>query len=513
MWKIGAVVGTSRLMPILQGLDAGNPNFNHVTLAALARHGILRAIVTTNFDSYIERAFQSIHYSYGVFTSPSDWQRSRSTAPTLSILKVHGSLDAPHSMRFMIDQVQHLDENEPPLKKLLTTAPVLILGYSGFDEDIFPILKAALTQNPFQSCACVYPGSSHDEPIQQWSLNEPHNIFRLEAKATDLLQMIVEACGCPCVAPSQQAEQNSRLDWRSAIDSSLTDLPRYVIAHAMSEICHITGSHRDSMTFADLGCDICDDLADASKNKELDERARRHRIEMLSLKAKALVETKMPDFASGIRDLAFAEVLKGNDPSYLQRTWLAGAHTALRLNDFPQAERLLDLTLGLHLVPGRKEISLEQVPTELMICLWYRGILQRKRGKLEEAEALFEQALSVALSRDDVVNGSRIALDFGFCKCRVDKLPEALQIWEVAKVMAERANDWDTAAKASKNKGVLLSISDNPELAEPEFEKAKHLFERAGNYDGTGRIAAILRLSLDERRRMALGWYAETIRQ
>lgn len=44
----------SSYFPLLELLNATSPNANHFSLVELARRGILKAVVTTNFDTLIE---------------------------------------------------------------------------------------------------------------------------------------------------------------------------------------------------------------------------------------------------------------------------------------------------------------------------------------------------------------------------------------------------------------------------------------------------------------------------
>ena len=48
----------SSYFPLLELLNASQPNANHFAMAELARQGRLKAIITTNFDTLIETAFR-----------------------------------------------------------------------------------------------------------------------------------------------------------------------------------------------------------------------------------------------------------------------------------------------------------------------------------------------------------------------------------------------------------------------------------------------------------------------
>ncbi len=44
-------------------LDKGEPNANHIGMAKLAKAGKLKAILTTNFDIFIERALAQVKFT------------------------------------------------------------------------------------------------------------------------------------------------------------------------------------------------------------------------------------------------------------------------------------------------------------------------------------------------------------------------------------------------------------------------------------------------------------------
>ena len=53
--------------------------------------------------------------------------------------------------------------------------------------------------------------------------------------------------------------------------------------------------------------------------------------------------------------------------------------------------------------------------------------------------------------------------------------------------------DFFTAAKARKNRGVILGASDNPQLAKPEFEKAMQFFNMTNNKEAVEKTKELLK--------------------
>lgn len=121
---------------VLDVLDAQQSNANHQALAALARRGILRTIVTTNFDTLVERAFREADVPLDVVTVADLGDTSIPRDPRRATMyKVHGSVT---SVDTLVDTVSQKLRGlpEPMRERLAQLYPahhVLVLGYSGGD--------------------------------------------------------------------------------------------------------------------------------------------------------------------------------------------------------------------------------------------------------------------------------------------------------------------------------------------------------------------------------------------
>lgn len=128
--------------PVLDVLEGTTINANHIALAELARRGILRAIVTTNFDTLIERAFRTHGVPLTVLADASDYEQVP-FASACTLYKVHGSVSSPASL---VDTVSQKLRGIPihvrsRLSTLFRQHHVLVVGHSGadlsFGEDYF----------------------------------------------------------------------------------------------------------------------------------------------------------------------------------------------------------------------------------------------------------------------------------------------------------------------------------------------------------------------------------------
>lgn len=118
---------------LLQVVDIADPNENHRAIALLAAVGGLRAAITTNFDTLIERAAAATGVRFDV-AAPGV---AASRAPDMRsvLVKIHGTTVEPASL---IETSSHkAREISPTLPAAwlpsLAGADVLVLGYSGAD--------------------------------------------------------------------------------------------------------------------------------------------------------------------------------------------------------------------------------------------------------------------------------------------------------------------------------------------------------------------------------------------
>jgi hypothetical protein len=133
-------LGNEIITRILSCLNEGTPNENHIAVRRLAEQkgSGLSGVITTNFDTYIERAFAGMAFSRHVVAMSKE-------GDGFPLLKPHGTLDAPASMLVTFEQVAvRLDDlMRDNLKRLVANRTIVVVGYSGWDYDLFPLLVHA----------------------------------------------------------------------------------------------------------------------------------------------------------------------------------------------------------------------------------------------------------------------------------------------------------------------------------------------------------------------------------
>ena len=152
----------------LKVVNLGKPNLNHRIIAELIRRNIVNNVITTNFDEYLDVEMQNT--SKVIVNPPDSSQKGGKSV----LFKIHGTVSDPESMQFALEHTQALPEWKTKLlNDCLAGRPLLISGYSGYDDDIFPVLRQLVEKLP-EVVVIRFPGTSREEPIQR--LGDLHNV-------------------------------------------------------------------------------------------------------------------------------------------------------------------------------------------------------------------------------------------------------------------------------------------------------------------------------------------------
>lgn len=115
----------------------------HSLIADLIRRDIVRAIVTTNFDSYIEQALERLEIPVQVISNDEDLEHSEPLihCKKVRIYKPHGTLGRG-ALRNTPSDLQSLSPAmEEELVRVLGEHGLIVLGYSGSDPGILNVLS------------------------------------------------------------------------------------------------------------------------------------------------------------------------------------------------------------------------------------------------------------------------------------------------------------------------------------------------------------------------------------
>lgn len=132
--------------PLLKILEGSHPNRNHHLLAQLAESGEISGIITTNFDTLIEQAFQNHGMSCSVYLHDEDYANFEYKG--FPVYKIHGSvMDTDTAIDTAQQKLQGLSAAKRQLlRRTFQENHIIFLGVSGedfaFDRDYFPLTDA-----------------------------------------------------------------------------------------------------------------------------------------------------------------------------------------------------------------------------------------------------------------------------------------------------------------------------------------------------------------------------------
>jgi hypothetical protein len=133
----------------IEGFGNVPPNENHHLIAAACSRGV-RLVITTNFDRCIERALETHNIAFTVYPhTPADEQEALqlqkllTTRSSVLVWKPHGDCGIPKTLCYTIEKVAQLNSSKflrSMLQIVLGKYNLMTLGYSGYDDDLFPLL-------------------------------------------------------------------------------------------------------------------------------------------------------------------------------------------------------------------------------------------------------------------------------------------------------------------------------------------------------------------------------------
>ena len=126
-----------------KNLDNNDIGESHKEIAELARRGIIRTIITTNFDHYIEKALKERGLEVQVISTDDDLKNSEPLiqCKSVRIYKPHGNLGCGKLKNTPKDLESLSQLMEKELIRVMSEHGVIVLGYSGRDKGIQQLFK------------------------------------------------------------------------------------------------------------------------------------------------------------------------------------------------------------------------------------------------------------------------------------------------------------------------------------------------------------------------------------
>ncbi len=198
-------------------LGTGIPNENHLMLAEVCNR--LRPppiILSANYDGYIERALADLNCQYKMIRNDFS-QLSLRESPTL--IKLHGSINTDEITMFLANvsrdyasrqglRYTYIDVDEPeplfnsismclPYNKYCAVESALkdcllcVMGYSGADSDIMPLVSRSLAQGHASVQWVIHPGSETPKVVLELQSQYGARIKVVKSSISNFLRKFV----------------------------------------------------------------------------------------------------------------------------------------------------------------------------------------------------------------------------------------------------------------------------------------------------------------------------------
>lgn len=156
------------------------PNAGHKAIAHLCMANRVAGIITTNFDTMMENALDAVGLSYHVVLDIPQLHTERS----LPIYKLHGSISIPNSMRFLRQDYHRGIPSDlwDHLVSKVRNATIYIIGYSGNDADVYPLIQEFVLKKEADNQTFVVDISSREANSRLSNLCEPTTYIQCGAQ-------------------------------------------------------------------------------------------------------------------------------------------------------------------------------------------------------------------------------------------------------------------------------------------------------------------------------------------
>lgn len=457
-------------------LNVGQPNLNHKVIAELCRQGVVNNVVTTNFDEYLDgvlpEGFQRIV----------DQPRIAPPSSQKLYLKIHGTLSSGSSLQFTLKHTRQLPEWKANLlENCLVKHPLVIAGYSGWDDDVMPFLLKLAPRIP-KIIVVRYPGAGLDEPILGLTKFRQAEVveadFSKETQAwTDLhskgLGKLVKKFSILSVPKGPDLKEF----YRRTVDK--LDVPR--VPFLTSLLFELAANRELAKKYAWLADDACDDPR--YQDQVADDFRRQVRVYLSNIVA--------------AHDSEFSQLLMEQAHEKTPHNSAPVANTMMENIDrvfeyfysgglTPEQEREIELyAMG---ALKMQELGAIGGPGIRFRAGWCMGRLRMRQGNLSESVNFYAQAIQDLPAGLNDVQKCSFFLDCGLSAMRHgvaeqsdEVLRSAVAVLEESERIAVNINDHMTAAKAMMNLSNCYVLCGENDLAIQKVKSAQRLAKLTGD--------------------------------
>ncbi len=441
----------------------GRPNDAHHALAAQLATKTCSAIITTNFDDLIERAYERLRRDVPntpplavVRTRRDRWDGER---PLL--VKLHGCVRKPHTIAITLTRVgKGLEAWKCAWLQQLAKAPFLMCGYSDQDKDISPVLMQLkndwiwLLHYDRQIGDHVPRGSG-----LHGLLSKPGRTVLLTDASATLMTWSQHS------ATTGATVMAGRVAWSTTLRRVVARIPR-------DRRCIILG---------DILCELLgdDNAADRAYRRGLRRRglSLHLRVELFSRRARLLGEVWALDEADHllsrlVRIVTPVHALSPRDRATVERLRATlQRKRATRLSQ--EAEESLRRAESLSASIGDRENE--------ALAQMNRAVVLQKRGRYKAAEPLYEKVLRAFRKQGNLSALGKTLVNYGSLLGMTGRNPLALRAYREAAQAFELIGDPLWAARLRVNMAIVLRELRQPKRALPLALAARDTIRRHGD--------------------------------
>ena len=135
-------LGENQQRDLLQPyLENAKVNWAHIAIAAMMEAGYVARVLTFNFDAVLARACGLMGLYPATYDFGAAVLENMKYVSTPAIIHLHGQGHAHRMINTSRDTATHAEKIRPLLSHCLQRAPILVIGYSGQSDAVFPILE------------------------------------------------------------------------------------------------------------------------------------------------------------------------------------------------------------------------------------------------------------------------------------------------------------------------------------------------------------------------------------
>jgi len=420
---------------LLRLLIADQFNSNHAALVSLLLSGRLNAIITTNFDENLELAMVTLSGRPARVCATADDYTSR-LAIKPELYKLHGTISSPTSLAATLSRTALLPRKKAEtLASLVGACPVLFVGYSGNDDDIWPVLADNLATSTQPVFVCIHPASVADEPVRHLPIRNPHVFEAPLSSVWNALGWRKEASTGDRYAPDGEAKE--QLSPQEQIQTLVSSLPVWQLCLLLGNLALACGDNNSANWFGELAGDVMDTRRYAYSTRE--RAVGKLGAQTLEVSAQANLGYVMSptflywtgqygDERLDFGPLVLKRLLAPSERRTLLLTW---ARSDVYQGEFDRAH--LHLEEAAAIVPESAFSRVEEG--------WITGALSLRKGDYTKAVDDFATVLELSDENNDPLTYSRICGDAALVSFYDGRCDKACSLAQAALKVCGRTKD------------------------------------------------------------------------